>query len=79
MGAAMVMIIEAIYSEGLLRPVDALKLPEQQRVRLIIESVECPSESARAAALSRLKERINKTHFSYGGRLPSRDELHDRV
>jgi predicted DNA-binding antitoxin AbrB/MazE fold protein len=74
----MVKIVEAIYSGGLLRPVEALELPEQQRVRLtvqVIDGVECPD---RAAALARLRAGIDAMDFRSGGRLPTRDELHDR-
>jgi predicted DNA-binding antitoxin AbrB/MazE fold protein len=36
----MVRVTEAIFSQGVLKPVDELQLREQQRVRLIIETVD---------------------------------------
>ncbi|MCK4660392.1 MAG: antitoxin family protein [Phycisphaerae bacterium] len=71
-------VIEAIYSNGVLRPVDVLELPEQQRVRLTIEPIDAGPDVDREAALQRLMERLEKSTFSYGGPLPTRDELHER-
>ncbi len=78
MGSVMTKVIEAIYSDGLLKPVGALDLPEQQRVRLTIEPIDAASEADRRAALKRLLERLEKSTFCYGGPLPTRDELHER-
>ena len=36
----MVQVTEAVFSQGVLKPVDELQLREQQRVRLIIEPVD---------------------------------------
>jgi predicted DNA-binding antitoxin AbrB/MazE fold protein len=51
----MVQVTEAIFSQGVLKPVDELKLREQQRVRLIIEPVDGRRESDRTTALNRLR------------------------
>jgi predicted DNA-binding antitoxin AbrB/MazE fold protein len=75
----MTRFIEAIYSNGVLKPVDALDLTEQQRVRLILHTVDSNGSHDREAALKRLREGIAKMDFSSTGPLPSRDELHDRA
>jgi predicted DNA-binding antitoxin AbrB/MazE fold protein len=74
----MVQVTEAVFSQGVLKPVDELHLREQQRVRLIIEPVDVGQDSDRAAALSRLRAGIASMNFSSSGPLPTRDELHDR-
>lgn len=75
----MVQITEAVFSQGVLKPVDELQLREQQRVRLIIEPVDPALDSDRATALNRLREGIASMSFTSSGRLPTRDELHDRT
>ncbi len=73
------MSVEAIYVDGVLKPLEALHLPEQQRVRVTIETIEPGTSQDRAAAMQRLMERLDKSTLSYGGPLPTRDELHERV
>jgi predicted DNA-binding antitoxin AbrB/MazE fold protein len=74
----MVQVTEAVFSQGVLKPVGELQLREQQRVRLIIEPVDAVQEFDRTAALNRLRAGIASMSFSSSGPLPSRDELHDR-
>lgn len=74
----MVRVTEAIFSQGVLKPVDELGLREQQRVRLIIETDDVWQNPDRATAVSRLRAGIESMSFSSSGPLPSRDELHDR-
>lgn len=74
----MAKVTEAIFSQGVLKPVEELDLREQQRVRLISETVDVKHDPDRAAALSRLRAGIESMAFSSSGPLPSRDELHDR-
>ena len=74
----MAQIIEAIFTGGVLRPVESLSLRESQRVRLIVEPIGEPLPD-REVALRKLREGIDSMRFFSGGRLPSRDELHDRV
>ena len=74
----MVQVTEAIFSQGVLKPIDELHLREEQRVRLIIEPVEVAGGSDRTAALNRLCAGIASMSFSSSGALPTRDELHDR-
>ena len=70
-------VTDAIYSGGVLTPVDSVSLHELERVRLIIERTQQP-ESDRQLALERLRVGIEQMHFSLSGPLPSRDDLHDR-
>jgi predicted DNA-binding antitoxin AbrB/MazE fold protein len=76
-GWTMTQITEAIYTRGVLKPTRELDLREDQRVRVIVESLDEPRED-RTAALARLKAGIASMQFFSGGRLPSRAELHDR-
>ena len=73
----MTQITEAIYTHGVLKPTGELDLREDQRVRVIVESLDEQRED-RAAALARLKAGIAGMQFFSDGRLPSRAELHDR-
>lgn len=68
---------EAVYSQGVLRPAEDLGLREDQRVHLIVETVDDPPAD-RAAALARLTAGIARMQFFSQGPLPSREELHDR-
>ncbi len=68
---------EAVYSNGVLRPVDDLGLAEGQRVHLIVELVdERPVD--RAAAIAKLREATTEMGFRSSGQLPTRDDLHER-
>jgi predicted DNA-binding antitoxin AbrB/MazE fold protein len=73
----MTRVTEAIFSNGVLKPAEDLGLHEQQRVRLIVESVDQKPED-RVAAVARLKAGIAKMQFFSQGPLPTREELHDR-
>jgi predicted DNA-binding antitoxin AbrB/MazE fold protein len=72
----MVQVTEAVFSKGVLKPVDSLRLRERQRVRLIIEAVDGAHDADRFAALQRLRAGIEQMKFSSSGPLPTRDELH---
>jgi predicted DNA-binding antitoxin AbrB/MazE fold protein len=74
----MVQVTEAVFSQGVLKPVDAVHLREQQRVRLIIEPIDVGMDPDRAAALGRLRAGIASMRFSSSEPLPARDDLHDR-
>ena len=78
MCCAMTKVIEAIYSDGVLKPVEALELSDQQRVRLTIEPLNTRSDAQRQAALQRLFDQIDRMNFRLSGTLPTRDELHER-
>ena len=73
----MTQITEAIYTHGVLKPTAELDLREQQRVRVIVETLDEQRED-RAAALARLKAGIASMQFFSNGPLPTRAELHDR-
>ena len=73
----MTLITDAIYTQGVLKPTAALDLREQQRVRVIVETLDEQGED-RAAALDRLKAGIASMQFFSKGQLPARAELHDR-
>ena len=73
----MTQITEAIYTHGVLKPTAELDLREEQRVRVIVETLDEQGED-RAAALARLKAGIASMQFFSNGQLPTRAELHDR-
>ncbi|HYI10124.1 MAG TPA: antitoxin family protein [Thermoanaerobaculia bacterium] len=73
----MTQTIEAIYKDGVLKPTDELLLRDNQRVRLIVETVDEPDPD-REAAVARMKAGIAGMRFFSEGPLPSREELHDR-
>lgn len=50
--------VEAIYEDGLLRPLQPLLLPEHTRVRLSLETV--PDDPARAAWLAQSERRLRE-------------------
>jgi predicted DNA-binding antitoxin AbrB/MazE fold protein len=70
--------IEAVYTEGILKPDVELPLREKQRVRLTVETIDEEPARDREAAMARLKAGIASMQFFSDGPLPSRDELHDR-
>jgi predicted DNA-binding antitoxin AbrB/MazE fold protein len=74
----MTRITEAIFTGGVLKPVEELSLRESQRVRIIIDPVGEPLPD-REAALKQLRAGIEGMQFFSKGKLPSRDELHDRI
>ncbi|MEA2235351.1 MAG: hypothetical protein QOC81_75 [Thermoanaerobaculia bacterium] len=77
----MTQTIEAIYTDGVLKPTVELSLRDNQRVRLSIETIgESIDETHmdRKAAVTRLREGIASMRFFSEGPLPSREELHDR-
>ena len=74
----MTQITEAIYTQGVLKPVADLGLREQQRVRVVVETLGDPLVD-REAALARLKAGIASMQFFSNGPLPKREDLHDRT
>ena len=69
--------VEAIYTDGVLKPTRELPLRDKQRVRLTVETIDEP-ERDREAAIARLKAGIASMRFFSEGLLPNREELHDR-
>jgi len=75
----MAQFIEAVYTNGVLKPQEELGLREAQRVRLIVEALDDDADRGdRPAALHRLLAGIEGMRFFSRERLPSRDEFHDR-
>jgi predicted DNA-binding antitoxin AbrB/MazE fold protein len=73
----MTQIIEAIYTDGVLKPTAELPLRDNQRVRLTVETMD-ETNTDREAAVTRLKAGIASMRFFSEGPLPGREELHDR-
>jgi predicted DNA-binding antitoxin AbrB/MazE fold protein len=73
----MTQTIEAIYTDGVLKPTAALPLKDNQRVRLTVETIDETSMD-REAAVARLKAGIASMRFFSQGPLLIREELHDR-
>ena len=78
----MTQTIEAIYTDGVLKPTAELPLRDNQRVLLSIETIDETLDETnvdREAAMTRLRAGIARMRFFSEGPLPSREELHDRV
>jgi predicted DNA-binding antitoxin AbrB/MazE fold protein len=76
----MAQFTEAVYTNGVFKPQKELVLREAQRVRLIVEAIDDRAgRGDRPAALQRLLAGIEGMSFRSRERLPSRDELHDRL
>jgi predicted DNA-binding antitoxin AbrB/MazE fold protein len=69
--------VEAVYTDGVLKPTSELSLKDKQRVRLTVETIDEPAGD-REAAIARLRAGIASMRFFSEGPLPSREELHDR-
>lgn len=69
---------EAIYADGVFRPLEPVELADQQRVRITFEPIVSVSPEDRKAALSRARAIIERMNFRHGGPYPTRDELHER-
>ena len=69
--------VDAVYTDGVLKPTRELALRDKQRVRLTVETIDDP-EQDRKAAITRLKAGIASMGFFSEGPLPGREELHDR-
>lgn len=74
----MTKVIEAIYENGVLRPVEALELPEHERVKLTLELPHKQHNGERQAAFRRFQESVEQGSFHLRGELPTREELHER-
>lgn len=72
------LVTEAIYTGGVLKPVEAIQLCEKERVRVIVERIEPTERPDRDALVARLREGIDSMDFRSRGPYPLREELHDR-
>ena len=71
-------VTEAIYTKGVLKPLQPLDLRESERVRLMVQKLDEPPRQDRKVLLAKLREGIEKMNFRSNGSYPSRDEIHDR-
>ncbi len=71
-------VTEAIYTNGVLKPLESLKLREDERVRLTVQRLEPPSSAEREAGFAELLAGIERMNFRSSGPYPTRDELHER-
>ncbi len=74
----MTQVTEAVYAHGVLTPTTELKLREDQRVRVIVESIE-QAPADRESALARFRAGVASMRFFSNGPLPTREALHDRA
>ncbi len=71
-------VTDAIYRNGVLKPLQPLDLQEEEQVRLVVEKLDSRVRPDRKVLLARLREGIERMNFRSRGRYPSREELHDR-
>lgn len=88
----MTKVVEAIYSHGVLEPLEKLDLPERQRVELTVRPIDgaarapanisaldiTPTKQERQVALDDLFAEIDRMDLHLRIRMPTRDELHER-
>jgi predicted DNA-binding antitoxin AbrB/MazE fold protein len=84
----MTKVVEAIYSQGVLQPLESLDLPEKQRVELTVRPIDGATpalpdmarpKQEREVALVELFAEIDRMDLHLRVRMPTRDELHVRV
>jgi predicted DNA-binding antitoxin AbrB/MazE fold protein len=71
-------VTEAIFANGVLTPRDRLSLKENERVRVIVQTLNGEGKEQREAALGKLTARAQRLQSRSSGPYPTRDELHDR-
>jgi predicted DNA-binding antitoxin AbrB/MazE fold protein len=72
-------LTEEAYTNGVLKPKEALVLRESQRVRRIVRVTDDGTgREGRPATSARFRAGIENMKFLSRERLPSRGELHDR-
>ncbi len=71
-------ITDAVYSDGVFKPKKPIGLKDQERVRLIVLTLDAPSEADRAGALKEFREGVAAMSFRSNGTYPRREELHER-
>jgi predicted DNA-binding antitoxin AbrB/MazE fold protein len=87
----MTKVVEAIYSRGVLQPLENLDLPERQRVELTVRPIDgtaqappnvspqmAPTAQELEAALDELFAEIDRMDLRLRVRMPTRDELYER-
>lgn len=71
-------ITDAVYSDGVFKPQQPVDLKEQERVRLIVLTLDASSEADRSEALREFREGVAAMSFRSNGDYPRREELHER-
>ncbi len=71
-------ITDAVYSDGVFKPQQPIGLKNQARVRLIVLTIDEPSEADRAEVLREFREGVAGMSFHSNGAYPRREELHER-
>lgn len=74
----MTQVTDAIFTNGVFKPLEPLQLRESQRVRLTVQTLDFPTDAEREEALKRFREHAEKMNFRSTGPYPTRDELHER-
>jgi predicted DNA-binding antitoxin AbrB/MazE fold protein len=82
----MTKVVEAIFEDGVLKPLEALGLIERQHVEIVVRDVNgtkwpapASNESERQAALRDLIEEVDRMNLRLRVRMPSREEFYDRL
>ena len=71
--------VSATVIDGMLKPDETIALPDQTRVRLIVEPIEeTPRKSTAQEAWAAIQERLKQRPLHFGGERYTRDELHER-
>lgn len=71
-------VTDAIFEDGVLKPLARLDLREHEQVRLIVHQLDGAGSIDRARAMNELRAGIASMGFRSVGSYPTRDELHDR-
>ena len=73
----MVRITEAIFKDGVLKPIGKLDLRENEQVRVTIESCE-PDREKRQEAIARFRAGREQMNLLSTEPYPTRQQLHER-
>ena len=78
--------VEAIYENGVLKPLEALDLNERQQVEIVVREqngsdspVAARNEDERRSAFRELLEEVDRMNLRLRVRMPAREEFYDRL
>ena len=71
-------ITDAVYSDGVFKPQQPVGLQDQERVRLIVLTLDASGEVDRAEALRDFRVGVADMGFRSNSKYPRREELHER-
>jgi hypothetical protein len=72
-------IIEAVVSHGMIKHSEPLPFRDQERVRVTVESIDAgQARKPPGRATRRMIEGFSKMRLHSGGKLPTREQLHER-